>query len=326
MSERVRAQKQPQSRVAALLRKAREEGVNVLNAARSVRSSIREIPEQVRNLRRDGFINATRNNARAAVQSARNPTTPLGKHHALRTYGIVTDAIALPGKIGGAARDVRNAWRNPNRENVTKATDSGIGAARTTISVASDGLQTARDVQRYGVAYRAARQSVAQSAPTLSPAVQRAASRAAARSAFSGANVAATRSATRTAVQNTLRRAGASAGDVAGGVSRTAGRRIVGRVAPQAARAAVPAVARAASGPIARAAGRFVPGANVAIAGLDVAQFANDMRNPRVGTARRIASGITALGSVAAASNIPVVSQVGAGVSTVSSLVRGWLN
>jgi hypothetical protein len=37
-----------------------------------------------------------------------------------------------------------------------------------------------------------------------------------------------------------------------------------------------------------------------------------------------VTSGITALGSIAAATNIPVVSQVGAAVSTVSSVIGSF--
>jgi hypothetical protein len=79
-------------------------------------------------------------------------------------------------------------------------------------------------------------------------------------------------------------------------------------------------VATKAAGPLARMAGRFAPGANVAMAALDTANAVATWRDPKASTAAKITSGITALGSIAAATNIPVVSQVGAAVSTVSTI------
>jgi hypothetical protein len=79
-------------------------------------------------------------------------------------------------------------------------------------------------------------------------------------------------------------------------------------------------VATKTAGPLARMAGRFAPGANVAMAALDTANAVATFRDPKASTAAKITSGITALGSIAAATNIPVVSQVGAAVSTVSTI------
>jgi hypothetical protein len=79
-------------------------------------------------------------------------------------------------------------------------------------------------------------------------------------------------------------------------------------------------VATKAAGPLAKMAGRFAPGANVAMAALDTANAVATWRDPKASTAAKVTSGITALGSIAAATNIPVVSQVGAAVSTVSTI------
>lgn len=87
--------------------------------------------------------------------------------------------------------------------------------------------------------------------------------------------------------------------------------------------ARTPAVAgRAAATAAGKAGGRFVPGLNVAIAAVDTAQFAADMADPRATRGRRVMSGLTAAASVVSATNIPVVSQVGAGVSALSGLAR----
>ncbi|WP_148282379.1 hypothetical protein [Corallococcus coralloides] len=71
----------------------------------------------------------------------------------------------------------------------------------------------------------------------------------------------------------------------------------------------------------AKAAGRFVPGLNWAIAAADSAAAVATWKNPDANGVKKAAAAITALGSLAAATNIPVVSQLGAGASAVSSLV-----
>ncbi|MCP3140967.1 hypothetical protein [Pyxidicoccus xibeiensis] len=70
-----------------------------------------------------------------------------------------------------------------------------------------------------------------------------------------------------------------------------------------------------------RAGGRFVPGVNVAIAAADTAAFVSTLRDPKASVGKKVTAGITAAGSALAATNIPVVSQVGGVVSTVSSVV-----
>jgi hypothetical protein len=70
----------------------------------------------------------------------------------------------------------------------------------------------------------------------------------------------------------------------------------------------------------AKAAGRFAPGVNIGIAALDTAMAAKTIADPNASVASKVTSGITAAGSIVAATNIPIVSQVGAAVSTASSV------
>ncbi|WP_052518159.1 hypothetical protein [Archangium violaceum] len=70
----------------------------------------------------------------------------------------------------------------------------------------------------------------------------------------------------------------------------------------------------------AKAAGRFAPGVNIGIAALDTAMAAKTIADPNASIASKVTSGITAAGSIAAATNIPIVSQVGAAISTASSV------
>jgi hypothetical protein len=74
-----------------------------------------------------------------------------------------------------------------------------------------------------------------------------------------------------------------------------------------------------------KATARFAPGVNVAIAAYDAGVMAKDLADPKASTTRKIASVITAVGSGAAATNIPVVSQIGAGVALVSGMVREFV-
>jgi hypothetical protein len=79
-------------------------------------------------------------------------------------------------------------------------------------------------------------------------------------------------------------------------------------------------VAAKGAGTLAKLAGRFAPGLNVAMAGLDTATAIATWVNPKASIAAKVTSGITALGSIAAATNIPIVSQVGAAVSVASTV------
>lgn len=74
------------------------------------------------------------------------------------------------------------------------------------------------------------------------------------------------------------------------------------------------------AGTAARLAGRFAPGLNIAMAGVDTAIAARTLSDPKASVASKVTSSITAAGSIAAATNIPIVSQVGAGISAVSSI------
>lgn len=69
-----------------------------------------------------------------------------------------------------------------------------------------------------------------------------------------------------------------------------------------------------------KAAGRFVPGANVAIAAYDVYKAAKTLSDPKASGWKKGTAVATAAFSVVAATNIPVVSQVAAGLSVATDL------
>jgi len=104
-------------------------------------------------------------------------------------------------------------------------------------------------------------------------------------------------------------------------VAAKAGGKVLTKVAQ---RVAGTAIAKSGAKVLGKVGGRFAPGVNVAIAAVDTAAFVKTMRDPKASTASKITSGVTALGSIAAATNIPIVSQVGAGVSLVSDIVGSF--
>ncbi|QRK12669.1 hypothetical protein JQX13_23120 [Archangium violaceum] len=69
-----------------------------------------------------------------------------------------------------------------------------------------------------------------------------------------------------------------------------------------------------------KAASRFVPGLNVAMAGLDIANAVKTIKDPNASLGDKITSGIVAGGSALAATNIPIVSQIGGAISTGASV------
>ena len=69
---------------------------------------------------------------------------------------------------------------------------------------------------------------------------------------------------------------------------------------------------------------RFAPGVNIAMAAIDTGIAVATLADPKASTGSKVTSCITAAGSIVAATNIPVVSQIGAGVSIVSSFVGGF--
>jgi hypothetical protein len=120
--------------------------------------------------------------------------------------------------------------------------------------------------------------------------------RSAARTAQSVGSKAATTAAKATAGTSTLAKVGSTAGKIAKGTGAVAG----------------------------KAGARFVPGLNVAVAAMDAKNAYDTVRDPKASTTAKVTSVITALGSGAAATNIPVVSQIGGAVSAVSSLIGSF--
>ncbi|NVJ25809.1 MULTISPECIES: hypothetical protein [Myxococcus] len=216
--------------------------------------------------------------------------------------GVSTAASVaqLPGAAYLAFRDVRDAFRAPSADSANRAAGSTASLASTGLNVAKGGLDLAGNVSNYRAAADAARAAFTQAAPEASAA-------------------AANRVATAAASEGVL---GGSRQVMRNAAARAAGEGLedAGRLGANAARTAL----RDGGTAVARAAGRFAPGLNVAIAAADTAAAASTLADPNASVGRRVTASVTALGSVAAATNIPLVSQTGAVVSTASSFVGAF--
>ena len=226
--------------------------------------------------------------------------------------------------LGDAFEAARSGNFRQAGRNLGAAASSGLEGSRSGL-LAARGALAIRDV---GIARRGATAAVesfraAGGLAGLTPA----AARTVEASVAAGGSRIATSAASRSAATARLADAGVEVGSRAITRATThAGTAVATRVSAEAGEAALRAGTRAGASTVGRAAARFVPGVNVAMAAVDTGLAARDtyraVQNPTPSNIGRAAfSGVTALGSIAAATNVPVVSQIGAGVSVVSSFI-----
>lgn len=240
--------------------------------------------------------------------------------------GLVGTAFILPESIRKAGESIGTARETGDGEDINRA----IGATTSAVGNTAKGVKAGYDT--YNVvnqsarlanwrATRSAASAFRQSAPNATRPVVNAAARTAARQAMR--NGAAGAGQVTTAARTAARNGGTLASGL-GTATRNGARVALREGGEAAAKAATRAVATSALKTGAKAGARFVPGLNVAIAALDVGVAVSTIADPKASLGKKITSGVTALGSVAAATNIPVVSQVGAAVSAVSSFVGSF--
>lgn len=213
--------------------------------------------------------------------------------------------LGVPSAALRAAHDVKRALSTGNSGDVAQAAESVGGAATTAAQAATDGAKAASTAVQYSASKRAAKAAIQAADPSVTRAAASAASKAIAEKV--------TEKAAAGASNRVISRAATAAGNEV--VSNPAVMRAAGRAAAKSA-------GNATVKSLGKAAARFAPGVNVAIAAYDAGVMAKDLADPKASTTRKVASVITAVGSGAAATNIPVVSQIGAGVALVSGMVR----
>lgn len=229
--------------------------------------------------------------------------------------GALASGVLVPGMVGTAVSDVRQAARTGTRADIAQALASTSDAAGTALLTAQGVAQAVVDVSTFVSARRAAMAAVRAAAPQVGREVADAAARSAARAAVRGASGAALQRVVARSVARTL----------PGTASRVASRAIVRSSTRLASRAALRATAQVGAGPVSRAAGRFIPGVNVALAAVDVATASATVANPSASAGKKAVAVLTALGSVGAATNIPIVSQVGAAVSAAGAVATAFV-
>lgn len=247
-----------------------------------------------------------------------------------RSFGSVTGLagaiITLPGGISDAISKIERARTTGDRSDVAQASAATTSAGSIGARLAKHTLETSALASR-GVAGHLARrtggQAFRQAAPGASKTVVKAAAKQAAREALKESS----EKVVRRGVEQAARTAAKNSGTLAKGagvVGKKAAKKVLREGGEAAAKAATKAVAKGALKAGGKAVGRFVPGLNVAIAGLDTATAAATLADPKASTGKKITSVVTAAGSIVAATNIPVVSQIGAAVSTVSSFIGSF--
>lgn len=244
---------------------------------------------------------------------------------------IVTGGIGAVRSGSNAVRSLGDAFESARSGNFRQAASqlgsaasSGLEASRSAISAGRGALT----IHSVGVARRGATAAVESfRAAGGFRGLSTSAARTLEASVAAGGSRIATAAASTTRATARMAEAGVQVGERA--LTRAAahaGTEVAGRVAVNAGEAALRAGTRAGASTLGRAAARFAPGLNVAMAVVDTGLAARDIyravQNPTPSSVgHAVTSGITALGSIAAATNIPVVSQVGAAVSVVSSFI-----
>lgn len=297
-------------------------------AAAKVKSAITDGFEGAKAIGEKGLKGAWSAANKTAAELASNPTGALGLMGKLKiaggAIGAVTGLATLPGKVGTAIKDIREAARTGSLSDIATAAQSTIGAAKGAVSTAKSALTTAVTVNKLTSTYKAASAAFQAAVPGATKAVTAAAAKAAMKSTFEGLTKGAVKTAVTEAAMLAAKEGGTIAKAVAGSASRAVAKAALREGGKAAGEAALKAGAKAAAGTLGKAAARFTPGLNIAIAALDTANAVSTVMDPKASTGKKVTSVITAIGSIAAATNIPVVSQVGAAVSAVSGFIGSF--
>lgn len=241
----------------------------------------------------------------------------------------VAGAASLPGETVEAYHAIGKAFRTGKGSDIHQAVGKSAGVVGSTAGVIKAPLEAAKWVHDTQTG-RAAKAAFQKAAPKASKQVVKAAAKAAAKQALAEtaenqAGKAITKAA-RKAAQSGGRTLAKSVTGTAGKVAKKAAKEVLETGGKAAAKAATKAAGkglakRALVKTAAKAGGRFVPGLNVAIAAADAIEMTATLADKNASTGKKVASVVTAAGSALAATNIPVVSQVGAAVSVVSSFL-----
>lgn len=293
--------------------------------------------QQVKNLKNGAETLGVLGGANRAFLS--NPVYSQG-FKGLTQFGAKASAAlryaGIPGTLmsgATAVQDIRQAIRTGSKEDIISATRSSLDTAKAGLTTATGGILGSKvmggvlggTVLKNKLAAGAKAAEAFKSAlPKASDGVLNAVKQAATKGIFEGASAKNVGRAITSAASDAARATGTLASEIVGSGKRAGAKAAAKLVGREAGEVAIKQAAKAAAGPAAKALGRFAPGVNVAIAAVDVANAGATLMDKDASIGKKATSVITAVGSIAAATNIPVVSQVGAAISTVSSIVGSF--
>lgn len=291
--------------------------------------------QQIKNIKKgaEGLLGKTN------LEFIRNPTYAQGFKGLSKlgaNMGAALRYAGIPGAVmagATAVKDIRQAIRSGSKDDIITATRSTLDATKAGITAATGGIVGGKVMG--GVlggnifkgkldAGKTAVDAFKKALPNASDDVLKAVKNAATKGIFEGGTTKAVSRAITSAAGDAAKAGGTLAKNIIGSSGRSAAKAALATVGKEAGEAAVKAGAKAAAGTAAKTLGRFAPGVNVAIAAVDVANAGATLMDKNASTGKKVTSVITAVGSIAAATNIPIVSQVGAAVSTVSSIVGAF--
>jgi len=251
-----------------------------------------------------------------------------------RFFGIPSAGIAS----AMAVKDIRQAIRSGSRDDIITATRSTLNATNGALNAVTGGF-VGRKVaggllggtvtrKMLYVPGKEAAHAFKKALPNASNDVLKAVRSAATNGILKGGSTTEVGWAISSAAGAAARQSGSLANGILGSGKRFAAKAsavsALSAVSKEAGEVAVTAAFKATSGPAAKALSRFAPGVNVAIAAVDVALAGATLMDPKASTGKKVTSVITAVGSGAAATNLPIFSQAGATLSTVSSIAGAF--
>ncbi|NTX17074.1 hypothetical protein HUA74_23310 [Myxococcus sp. CA051A] len=269
-----------------------------------------------------------------------NPTYAKGEFKGLTKLGANMKAFArhagIPGALlsgATAVKDIRQAIRTGSKDDIISATRSTLDATKAGLTAATGGIVGGKVMGGVlgGTVFKdkleAGKKAVdafKSKLPNASDDVLKAVKNVATKGVFEGATASGITKAAKNVAADVAKTGGTLAEGILGSGTRQAAKAALKEVGTEVGEAALKQGAKAAGTTAAKALGRFAPGVNVAIAAVDVANAGATLMDKNASTGKKVTSVITAVGSIAAATNIPIVSQVGAAVSTVSSIVGAF--
>ena len=299
-----------------------------ITAGGELKKAVADGFESMKEVGKKGFKGAWAGAAKKAAEEASNPTGKFNLLGKLKVAGGVFGTIGglakFPGMVGTAVKDIREAARSGNASDIAKAVHSTVDAAKGGIETVTKGFESAVTINKLATTYKAANAAFKAVVPGATKAVTAAAAKAAMKATFEGAAKGAVKGAAVEAAMVAAKNGGRIAEAVVGSAGRAAAKAALREGGKAAGEAAIKAGARAAEGALAKGAARFAPGLNIAIAVLDTANAVATLRDPKASTGAKVFSCVTAVCSIAAATNIPIVSQVGAAVSVVSGFIGSF--